>query len=136
MAQDKHPLARHVDEQRISDAIKAAEANTSGKIYVTLSPHFWGAAQRGTQHAFHKLRGAHQMDESGVLFYVVPSRHELHVLGGAGIHDKVGQQFWDRVVNEVAQQIKATDLTTGIVRGVGITGEALAHHYPRAKENN
>ena len=131
MAAHEHHLARQVDEQRISDAIKAAELNTSGKIYVTLSPHFWGAAQPGAQHAFNKLRGAHPMDESGVLFFVVPSRREVHVLGGAGIHGKVGQAYWDRVVREVAEQIKATDLTTGIVHGVNVAGEALAQHYPR-----
>jgi uncharacterized membrane protein len=135
MAQHKrHPLTQHVDEQQISDAIKAAEQNTTGKVYVTLSPHFWGDTRRGAHRVFHTLRGAHPMDKNGVLFFVVPSRRELHVLGGAGIHQKVGQSFWDRLVADVATQIKGADLTAGIVHGINETGQALAHHYPRPKD--
>jgi uncharacterized membrane protein len=129
-----HPLTRQVDEKQISDAISAAEENTTGKIYVTLSPHFWGDTRRGANQAFHKLRGAHTMDENGILFFVVPSRHELHVVGGVGIHSKVGQSYWDRVATDVVTQIKDVDLTAGIVHGIHETGQALAYHYPRAKD--
>jgi uncharacterized membrane protein len=128
---ERHPLVRDVDEKQISEAIKAAEQGTTGKIYVTLSPHFWGAAQLGAHHAFRKLRGAHPMDENGVLFFIVPSREELHVMGGTGIHQKVGQAFWDQVAHDVAAQIKEGGLTAGILRGVNLAGQALAEHYPQ-----
>ncbi|HZV78264.1 MAG TPA: TPM domain-containing protein [Candidatus Binatus sp.] len=131
MDDPQHPLARHVDQYRIRDAIGAAEQTTSGKIYVTISPHFWGNVHGGARRAFALLRRAHPMDESGILFFVVPSRRELRVLGGGGINEKVGQQFWEEVAQEVAQRARDRDLTAGLVHGIARAGDALTEHYPR-----
>ncbi|MBV8222054.1 MAG: TPM domain-containing protein [Candidatus Eremiobacteraeota bacterium] len=128
-----HRPTRHADERKIRDAIEAAEKRTSGKIFVTLSPDFWGEVHHGARHAFGHLRGQHAMDESGILFFVVPWRRTLHVQGGAGIHSKVGQQFWDRVAHEVSQRINADDLTDGLLHGIELAGAALAQHYPRSE---
>ncbi len=129
----RHPLARQVDAKRISDAITAAEKETTGKIYVTLAPRLFGHHHRYANHAFARLRSSHPMDENGVLLFVVPSQRSLRVLGGSGIHQKVGQAFWDRIANEIADQIKTGDLTIGIVHGVTEVGQVLAEHYPRPR---
>jgi uncharacterized membrane protein len=65
------------------------------------------------------------------LFFVVPSRRELVVLGDEGIHQKVGQAYWDQLARAVSERIKAADLTEGLEHGIRETGRALAHHYPR-----
>ena len=126
-------LAQHVDAQRISAAIEAAEADTTGTIHVSVAPHFWGDVRHGARSAFRELRTASLPHRNGVLFFVVPSRRELVVLGDEGIHQKVGQAYWDRLAASVSERIKASDLTEGIVHGIQEAGRALAQHYPRAR---
>ncbi|MBV8172763.1 MAG: TPM domain-containing protein [Candidatus Eremiobacteraeota bacterium] len=133
MAEDVHPLARHVDQHRIREAIGDAEQATTGKIYVTIAPHFWGDVHGGARRAFANLQRAHPMHENGVLFFVVPSRRTVRVLGGAGIHAKVGQQFWDEIAKEVAQRARDRDLTAGLVHGIARAGDALREQYPRER---
>ena len=69
-------------------------------------------------------------DRNGVLFFVVPARRKFVVLGDGGIHEKVGQEFWDRVVAVVSEKFKTGDFTEGLVRGIEEVGEQLATHFP------
>jgi uncharacterized membrane protein len=69
-------------------------------------------------------------DRNGVLFFVVPSRRKFVVLGDAGIHDRVGQEFWHRVVAVVSERFREGDFTGGLVRGIEEVGEQLASHFP------
>jgi uncharacterized membrane protein len=124
-------LARHVDAPRIAAAIEAAEASTTGAIHVSIAPHFWGDVQRGARSAFRELAAASLPHRNGVLFFVVPSRRELVVLGDEGIHQKVGQAYWDQLARAVSERIKAADLTEGIVHGIEEAGRTLAQHFPR-----
>jgi uncharacterized membrane protein len=124
-------LSQHVDAQRIAAAIEAAEAETTGSIHVAVAPHFWGDVHRGARSAFRELQAAYLPHRNGVLFFVVPSRRELVVLGDEGIHQKVGQAYWDQIAGAVSERIKASDLTEGIVHGIQETGRTLAQHYPR-----
>ena len=66
-----------------------------------------------------------------MLFFVAPARREFTVLGDAAIHEKVGQEFWDRVVAAMRDKIRAGDLTDGIVHGIEEAGKELAQHFPK-----
>jgi uncharacterized membrane protein len=127
----RNRLARHVDKNRISKAIDEAEAHTTGTIHVSLAPHFWGSVRRAAERAFHQLRVAHTLNRDGVLFFVVPSRRELVVLGDAGIHAKVGQEFWDRMAAAMSGKARSDDLTTALIHGIHEAGRELARHFPR-----
>jgi uncharacterized membrane protein len=127
----RHRLARHLDEDRVRAAIGAAESQTTGRIHVTLSHRFLGTTFAGAMRAFERLRLAHTPDRNGVLFFVVPARREFAVVGDVGIHEKVGQEFWDRIVSVTSARIKAGDLTDGLVHGIEEAGLELAAHYPR-----
>lgn len=126
-------LARHVDEDRIRATIEVAEAHTTGRIRVALAPRFWGSARTGAEHAFKRFRMGSLPQRNGVLFFVIPSRREFVVLGDAGIHEKVGQTFWDRVVASMKAEIKAGDLTSGLIHGITEAGKELALHFPRTE---
>jgi uncharacterized membrane protein len=129
-ARRRHKLARHIDEERIRSAILAAEAGTTGKIHVTLSHDFKGSTFEHASRAFMRLRLDRSSDRNGVLFFVVPSRREFAVIGDAGIYQKVGQEFWDRVVDAVSEKTKAADLSSGLVHGIEEAGRELRVHFP------
>lgn len=133
-AKRRHALAHHVNEDPIREAIAAAEARTTGLIHVTLSHHFKGTTLAAADRAFKRLQLAHTRDRNGVLFFVVPSRREFAVVGDTAIHQKVGQEFWDRVVGAVSERIKKGGLTDGLIHGIEEAGRELAAHFPRPNE--
>ena len=123
-------LMQIIDRERIKSAIQAAEHRTSGEICVSVAPFFWGNIHRAADKAFVRMGVARTKDRNGVLFFVVPSRRKFVVLGDSGIHAKVGQEFWHRVVDVVSERFRSGDFTGGLVRGIEEVGEQLASHFP------
>ncbi len=127
----RHPLAEHVDEQRVRAAIDKAEASTTGKIHVTLSHRPRSSTLAAAEHAFKRQRLTQTPQRNGVLFLVVPASREFAVVGDVGIHARAGQEFWDRVVSRMSALIKSSNLTEGLVQGIEVAGEELGTHFPR-----
>ncbi len=123
-------VLRSIDTRRIEDAIRAAEHRSSGEIRVSVAPLFWGDVRRLAEKAFKRLGMTATKQRNGVLFFVVPSRRRFVVLGDRGIHEKVGQEFWERITLAMSDRFKAGDFTEGIVRGIHEVGEQLATHFP------
>jgi uncharacterized membrane protein len=129
-------LSRHVDSERILKAIERAESSTSGTIRVSIAPHFWGNVQKAAEKAFHRLGMARSADRNGVLIFVVPSKREFSIIGDRGIHEKVGQEFWERVRDSMSKRIREGELTDGIVHGIEEAGKELAAHFPPHATNS
>jgi len=123
-------LARHIDSERIVAAIERAERSTSGLIQVSIAPHFWGSIRKAAERAFARLGIAHTPHRNGVLIFVVPARREFVILGDTAIHEKVGQEFWERVGAAMSHRIRSGNLTDGIVHGIEEAGRELAAHFP------
>jgi len=126
----KQQLLRAIDRVRIENAIRAAELRTSGEICVSVSRLFWGNVEAAAKKAFNRMGITQTRDRNGVLFFVVPSRRKFVVLGDAGIHEKVGQQFWTSVVTAVTDKFRSGHFTEGLVKGIEAVGEQLATHFP------
>jgi len=119
-----------IDRDRIKQAIRKAERRTSGEIRVSLSPPFWGDVWKAAERAFERLGMTKTEDRNAVLFFVVPARHRFVVLGDSGISEKVGQEFWRRIVRALAERFRQGDFTGGLVAGIEAVGEGLARHFP------
>ena len=123
-------LARHVDSDRIVRAIEDAERKTTGQIRVSIAPRFVGSAHKAAHKTFVRLGMTRTPHRNGVLIFVVPSRREFVILGDVAIHDRAGQEFWDRVASAMSERIRRGDLTDGIVHGIEASGAELAAHFP------
>ena len=130
MVMSRSKLLRIIDGERIKEAIASAEKRTSGEICVSVAPLFWGSIEKAADKAFARLGMAHTKDRNGVLFFVVPARRKFVVLGDSGIHERVGQEFWDTVVAAVSEKFRGGDFTGGLVKGIEKVGEQLATHFP------
>jgi uncharacterized membrane protein len=75
-------------------------------------------------------------DRNGILFFVVPSRHRFVVIGDQGIHQKVGQDFWEKLVAAMAEDFKGGDFNRGLVRGIAECGRLLGVHFPYEGEKD
>jgi uncharacterized membrane protein len=130
MVMTKQQLLRAIDKGRIENAIRTAELRTSGEICVSVSRVFWGNVEAAARKAFDRMGIRHTRERNGVLFFVVPSRRKFVVLGDAGIHEKVGQEFWTSVVSAVTDKFRSGHFTEGLVKGIEAVGEQLATHFP------
>lgn len=130
MVMTRKKLMQIIDRERIKEAIQRAEHRTSGEICVSVAPFFWGSIEKAADKAFARMGVARTKDRNGVLFFVVPSRRKFVVLGDRGIHERVGQEFWHRVVAVVSEKFRTGDFTGGLVRGIEEVGEQLAAHFP------
>jgi len=130
MVMTRRQLLRSIDAAQIEKSIEEAERLTSGEIRVSVAPLFWGSVEKAAQKAFVLLKMNQTAQRNGVLFFVVPSRRRFVVLGDKGIHEKVGQEFWESVVAGMGELFKKGDFTAGLVKGIGQVGQQLGAHFP------
>lgn len=120
--------AHHIDPERIVRAIVDAERNTTGQIRVSIAPRPWGSVRKAAEREFVRLGMTRTPHRNGVLIFVVPSRREFVILGDEALHQRVGQEFWERVVAAMSERIRSGNLTDGIVHGIETAGAELAGH--------
>jgi uncharacterized membrane protein len=130
MVMTRRQLLRIIDRARIEQAIKRAERRTSGEIRVSVSTFFLGDVEKAADKAFVRLGMTRTKDRNGVLFFVVPSRRKFVVRGDQGIHEQVGQEFWNHIAAIVSEKFHDGDFTEGLVKGIEEVGERLAAHFP------
>jgi len=119
-----------IDDDRIKAAIAAAEKQTSGEIRVSVSRYFWGNIRRAAEKAFSRMGMRATGDRNGILFFIVPSRRRFVVLGDQGIHQKVGQEFWDKLAAAMSGDFRQAKFNHGLERGISECGRLLAAHFP------
>jgi uncharacterized membrane protein len=123
-------LIQIIDRDKIKEAIQKAEHRTSGEIRVSVAPFFWGNVHKAAEKAFVRLGMTRTKDRNGVLLFVVPARRKFVVLGDSGIHERVGQDFWHRIVAVVTEKFRRGDFTGGLICGIEEVGEQLSTHFP------
>ena len=127
------------DFDAITRAIKTAEARTSAEIRVHLERRvprrlLVGRAPDVMTRAHHVFRhlGMHRTAaRHGVLIYVSVGDHKLAVLGDQGIHERVGQVYWERLVDAVLAHFREERPRDGLLHAVAEVGAVLARHFPR-----
>jgi len=130
MVMTRKQLFRIVDREKVKEAIQKAELRTSGEICVSVASFFWGSVEKAADKAFARLGVARTKEHNGVLFFIVPSRRKFVVLGDRGIHEHVGQEFWNRISEVVSVKFRDGDFTGGLIKGIEEIGEQLAAHFP------
>jgi uncharacterized membrane protein len=126
----RRKLLKTVDVDRVKAAIAAAERETSGEVRVSVSRFFWGSVRHAAERAFARLGMARTKDRNAVLFFVVPARKKVVVLGDEGIHATVGQEFWERIAGLMSERFKKHEFTEGLVEAIEEAGRQLAAHFP------
>jgi len=123
-------LLEIIDDDSVRAAIAAAEKQTSGEIRVSVSRFFYGNVRHAAGRAFTRMSMRATKDRNGILFFVVPSRRRFAVIGDEGIHQKVGQEFWDKLVVAMSGDFKIGKFNEGLIRGIEECGRLLAAHFP------
>jgi uncharacterized membrane protein len=118
------------EEKILVDAIALAEKNTSGEIRVHIEKKCAGDALERAKIVFEKLGMTATEARNGVLIYIAEESHKFAILGDAGIHQKVGHDFWDHSKDVMLSHFKKGAFVEGIKEAVLSCGEALKKHFP------
>ncbi|HEY4127724.1 MAG TPA: TPM domain-containing protein [Gammaproteobacteria bacterium] len=82
-------------------------------------------------HAQFYEQGVHLTREhSGVLLFVSMGERYVEIVADKGIHEKIGEERWQKIVNAFVQKVGSGDVTGGFVATISACGEAMAEHYP------
>jgi len=123
------------DERRVIEAIRAAESRTSGEIRVHLERRCGGHPMDAALRWFTRLGMQQTRERNGVLFYVAVDERVFAVVGDRGIHDKVGEGFWNALRDDLQAAFAAGHHADGLVRAIEIAGERLEQHFPRSADD-
>ena len=117
-------------EQDVINAIRQAENNTSGEIRIHLEKSLDQDALKRAQEVFHQLEMDKTVLKNGVLFYVAVDDHQFAIIGDEGIDNKVPDNFWESVRDEVISEFVKGNYTRGLVKGNLHAGEKLQEYFP------
>ncbi|MFN2458134.1 MAG: TPM domain-containing protein [Chitinophagaceae bacterium] len=115
----------------ILETIRTAEQRTGGEIrvFVESKCKYVDAIDRAKE-LFFSLEMEKTKERNGTLVYVAVKDRQAAVFGDEGIHQKVGQKYWEDEVNKMLVCFKQKHLGDGICQCVTDIGEALHYHFP------
>lgn len=118
------------EEDEIVNAIRGAELNTSGEIRVHIEEKCKGDAYGRATKVFHQLKMDSTAARNGILFYIAQDDHKFAIIGDRGIDEKVPNDFWDHIRDEMQTLFRQGAFTAGLSQGIAATGVALKEFFP------
>lgn len=124
----------------ISDKIKEMEMKTSGEIKVSMySKELNGKNSPGirqlAEEEFKRLNMNNTRDKTGILIYVNLHLRQFYILADSGINEKVEQERWDSIRNEIQKSFIDGKYINGILFGIENVGIILAQYFPVKKDD-
>ncbi|MGN7821615.1 TPM domain-containing protein [Chitinophaga sp. 22536] len=127
----KREIFSEADKNKLVQAIRVAERLTSGEIRLFVENHcsYVDPMDRARQ-AFVSLGMEKTKQRNGVLVYVALKDHQFAILGDQGIHDKVGNDFWQKEATLLKTHFQRNHIIEGIEECIREIGESLRIHFP------
>jgi len=115
----------------IAKAIMTAERETSGEVRVFVEGRCsWMDAIDRAKELFVSLKMDQTVDRNATLVYIAMKDHQLAVYGDEGIHQKVGTDYWEKLVKEMISCFNKNNYAEGIASCVLQIGQALKTFFP------
>lgn len=118
------------DKLRIKKAIESAEMQTSGEICVYLDKHCSTEPLKEAIKQFDKYKLSKTKLRNAALIYIATKDKVFAILGDIGIHEKVGQEFWDNAKAIMKEHFQNGDVVRGIEKAIEQIGGALKMYFP------
>ena len=119
------------EKKLIVDAIREAEQQTSGEIRVSVESRcrFVDPLDRAAE-VFAFLKMEKTSGHNAVLLYFAVKDRQMAVFGDQGIHEKVGEIFWQKQVSQILSRFQREHFAQAIARVINEIGGALKYHFP------
>ncbi len=125
------------EENRIVQAIKAAEKRTSGEIRVYIESFCDNdePVERAAQ-LFATNKMDQTNDRNGVLIYIANEARQFAIWGDSGIYARTGQRFWENERKLLRRFLQQDQSCSGICAVVREIGDVLHEHFPADRKDN
>ncbi len=123
------------EKQQIKQAIFDAENESSGEIRVHIENKCAKDVLDCASQAFAQLKMHKTELRNGVLFYFAIQSKKFAILGDIGINQKVPENFWDEIKEEMLEAFKNNDFVGGLSKGIIKAGQQLKEHFPHQKND-
>lgn len=125
------------EKKQIVAAIREAEHRTSGEIRVYVESHcrFVDALDRAAE-VFAILKMEKTAAHNAVLVYIAVKDRQMAIFGDQGIHEKVGEQFWQKEVLHILSQFQKDHYADAVAKTVLDIGDALKQHFPYDRQTD
>jgi uncharacterized membrane protein len=118
------------EQQLIREAVESAERFTSGEIRVCIEKNCSEPVLDRAANCFRKLGMDKTVLRNGVLIYLATKTRQFAIIGDAGIHKVVPDNFWDSTKEVMLTHFKEDRLVEGIIAGIRLAGEQLKTYFP------
>lgn len=123
------------ESAQVEAAIRHAESRTSAELRLVIVRHCLGDLERKAARVFRKF-GLHETAErNGVLILLVTTNREFLIHGDEGIHERVGQGFWDDIRDRMGRRFREGDFGDGLCEAIRTIGDRLAEQFPRRADD-
>lgn len=123
-------------EQRIIEAIKTAEKNTSGEIRVHIEKITEKPSMERALEVFYYLEMDKTILRNGVLLYIAVESKKVAILGDEGINAKVSSNFWDNEIELVISYFAKGQFAKGIELAIVEVGNRLKEYFPYQSDDS
>lgn len=125
------------EKEVILSAIKKAEQRTSGEVrlFVESKCGFVDALDRAKE-MFAQLKMDQTAERNATLVYIAVDDRQAAIYGDEGIHQKVGQKYWEDEIQKMLLYFQQQHLTDGIVECINDIGEALHYYFPYDRDTD
>jgi uncharacterized membrane protein len=125
------------EKEAILAAIKNAEERTSGEVRVFIESkcRFVDPLDRAKE-VFFELKMDQTIERNGTLIYVAIKDRQAAIYGDIGIHQKVGQKYWEDELKKMFLHFKHEHLADGLCQCISDLGEALHYYFPYNSETD
>lgn len=130
----KLPLT-DVEEALIIASISYAEHKTSGELRVHMEPSCKGDAYARAVAVFEELKMHQTEARNGVLIYIAFDSKKYAIVGDSGIHQKLGEIYWEEVKKNLQSNFKNGNIAAAITIAVIDIGHQLSAHFPFRKND-
>ena len=123
------------DLAAITRAVAEAEGHTSAEVRVHLDHSCEGDALQQAIKVFERLGMHSTAARNGVLVYISVADRKLAVIGDKGIHERVGEAYWQGLVTAVRERMSQQQPRDGLVFALAEVGRELGRHFPRRPDD-
>jgi uncharacterized membrane protein len=123
------------DQETIVNAIREAELKTSGEIRVHLENFCFGNELNAAKKVFLRLKMHQTKERNAVLIYLAVRSRKIAVFGDEGIHQKLGEVFWEEIVKDIIAGFKSNEKAKSLAIGISRCGEQLGKYFPRLEND-
>ncbi len=119
-----------LERDEIVRAVRAAEAGNTGELRVVLPRRCHVDALDAAREAFAELGMERTRGRTGVLILFCERDHKMAILGDAGIHAHVGQEFWAAVIRLALGHAHEGEPLRALLTAIDEVGKVFRRYLP------